>query len=198
MTLVFFKAMRPYDKTEGFFENYFWHKGVCGPMSIREAQRLNAVMGGTIQTIDLPHITSLQSFLEAVGAEDTTILNRKTDKTLSDIVGPLKGENDPQQIVKAHLESTMSKTSEDDGVEERPDRVTEQHVIATDIVLSMEKGALETLAHSEGIEIPPYAIQFKELTDARNAHKFDHKEYVGEERNSLAILKAYLLYRLSQ
>lgn len=197
MTLVFFKAMRPYDKTEGFFENYFWHKGVCGPMSIREAQRLNAVMGGTIQTIDLPHITSLQQFLEAVGAEDSTILNRKTDKTLADIAGPLTGENDIEKIVKDHLNSNPVKVSEDDGVEERPDRVVQQ-TIPVDVILEMEKGGLEALAQSEGIEIPIYAMQYKELTDARNSHTFDHKDYIGEDRNSLAILRAFLLYKLSQ
>ena len=198
MTLVFFKAMRPYDKTNGFFENYYWYKGVAGPMSIREAQRLNAAMGGTIETINLPHINSLQEFLEAVGAEDSTILNRKGDKTLAEIAGPLTGKNDVKKIVKDHLNSSSPGPSTDDEVEERPNRVVEKHVIPVDVILNMEKGALETLAHSEEIDLPAYAIQFKELTDARNAHQFDYKQYVGEDRNSIAILRSYMLYKLSQ
>lgn len=201
MTLVFFKAMRPYDKTTGFFENYYWYKGVAGPMSIREAQRLNAAMGGRIETINLPHINSLQEFLEALGAEDSTILNRDQSKTLVEIAGPLSGNNDPEQIVKAHLNAeggSGHKGNDEDGVEERPDRPKETSVLPVDVILNMEKGALETLAASEGIEIPAYAIQFKELTDARNEHKFDLKEFVGEQRNSLSILKSYILYKLSE
>ena len=198
MTLVFFKAMRPYDNTTGYFENYYWKDGVCGPMSIREAQRLSAAMGGRIVTVDLPHIDTFEKFLQALGAENHAALSRdKPANTLKDLAGEMT--EDPKESIKSNLEATPPWTrSEDDGVEERPDRPERDQSIPLDVILEMKKEGLQALAKSEGIEIPVYAEQFRQLTDAKHNGKYDYTEHIGANKNGQRILQAYLIYHLSK
>ena len=124
-------------------------------------------------------------------------MNRKDDKTLSELAGPLKGNNDVEKIVKDHLDSNPPKVSEDDEVEERPDRVVEK-VIPVDVIMEMALEGLEALAHSDDIKLPVYGDMVKELTDARNDKVFDMREYIGGQRNKLSITRAYVIYKLQQ
>ena len=208
MTLVFFKAMRPFDKTNGFFENYYWINGIAGPMSVREAQRLNSAMGGLIVTAQLPKVKDFAQMLEMLEVDQETLDQirhrpgmEKKGKTLPEIAGPLEGDNDPEKLIRDHLDANPKPPFErHDGSKdhpERPDR-PEKEVMPTGVILEMEKGGLEALAATQGIEIPAYALQFKELTDAKNDGSFNYTEHIGASKNSLAILRAFMLKKLSE
>lgn len=182
MTLVFFKAMRPYDKTNGFFQNYHWIDGIAGPLSFAEAQKLSAALGGVIESVDLPEIENLEQFFAKLGVEGPT--RKPKGEVLADKVNPLPSDVSPEDIFK-------------DNLKDRPER-PERKLYDVEVVLSMEKGGLDKLAEVNDIKVPPYVLQIKELAEAKAAGTFDQMRYIGMERNSLAILKAYLLKRLAE
>lgn len=169
MTLTFFKASPPYNKTNGFWEQRIWTNGFTGPLTIKEAQRLSAMLGGRWFNVEVP-INSISELLEKLGAS--------LPEEFAEIQQPAQiyTEQTPAEIV----------------VEEKKN---DFDALVEIVMASSNKENKDKLVNAE-VEIPAYAEQVKELMDAKEKRKFDFTKHIGRKRDVSSVLKAYAIYKL--
>ena len=74
MKFFFFKAGSPYQDTHGLFQDagHYFHHGLAGPISAKEAQKLRAFMGGEIREYNNPDIGP-EEFLNVLNNFDVAL-----------------------------------------------------------------------------------------------------------------------------
>lgn len=173
MTLTFFKAAPPYDKTNGFWEQRMWTNGFSGPMSIIEARRLAGMLGGRFFNIELPEINTMTDFLAKLGAE-----------LPSDFKEIIPGRAD-------HVEMQTAIVNPPDL-----EKLREEQRMQTLVEIVMNAKASETknkVRKVIGSELPAYAEQVKVLDEAKKKGEFDFTQYIGKKRDIHNIFKAYAI-----
>lgn len=170
MVLTFFKASKPYDTTNGFWEGRIWTHGFTGPLSIREAQRLSSMLGGRYFDINLPEINTITELLHKLGAE--------LPSEVTDVQRPAA------QYVPAPV---------DDPDAERQKAERNLAILVEAVMGATNSENRERLEKFSGT-IPAYAEQVKILADSKK--DFDYVKYIGRKRDVSSILKAYTIFIL--
>ena len=174
MTLTFFKAAPPYNKTNGFWEQRMWTNGFTGPMTVKEAQRMAGMLGGRWFDVELPGIVTMTDLLNKLGVEMP------------------KEFTEHQPPAQLHSESTAIVNPPDLAKHKEEERMQ----ALADIVMNSKNAENKERVLKVMESVPTYAEQVKALNDAKDKKKFDYSSYIGKKRDVHSVFKAFTILTL--
>lgn len=211
MKFFFFRAGTPYQNTHGLFQDagHYFHHGLAGPISAKEAQKLQAFMGGEVREYNAPHVgpddflrvlhnfdVALEAVRESEG-EDATEVKRLLDKNLT-----LDGTTSTY-LSNAPTHPKVAKKVQPEVVEQvdvdeaRRAALAAEHVDAEEDVEEDEDTedtelgiSLEELAEELAVE-EDYITDYNEQITAMSEGGFDWMQETGGSRKKSDVAEAY-------